>query len=140
MTPAQCIAASAALGFFKSFALGRYCGPRCPPKRASLHSVLLGPVVEEVMYRAAPLQIAGKRLPVGFTALPFALDHILPEAAHGASFGRLLFRALEVGLGGYLYETAYRNGGYFAAVAGHSAHNLAASYGFNIGLRAWERL
>ena len=134
MTPFGAIAASAALGFFKSLALGRHCAV-CPPKRASVHSVLLGPAQEELIYRASLLHLAGtKKLPVGFTAIPFAVDHILPEVSAGASLGRVLFRGLEVALGGYLYESAYREGGYFAAVAAHAAHNFMAAKGFNAGL------
>jgi len=132
VTPLGAIAASAAFGLVKGFGLGStYRGPQ---QRNTLHAVLLGPAYEEMLYRVIPLHAARGRLPHGLTALPFALDHVIPESRYGLSFGQLVFRFVEVALGGYLYETAYRSGGYFAAVAAHSVHNLCATAGVNAGL------
>lgn len=136
------IAASAALGFFKGVLnkermkrLGAF--PEPPDPNQLLHVVLSGPLTEEMLYRAAPEKLFGTKLPVGFTAIPFAVDHLVSDAAYRTKRGlppipatHKALRFADVALGGYLYERAYRSSGLLGAFVAHSLHNYFSSKGF----------
>jgi len=134
------IAGAAALGFFKGVLirqrmhqLGTYPAPEPLEKR--LHSVLSGPLMEEMLYRAMPERLFG-HLPTGFTALPFAADHVLSDSAARARRGlppsSMLAKSMrfaDVAFGGYLYERAYRSSGLLGAFVAHSLHNYFSGVG-----------
>jgi hypothetical protein len=143
MIPFKEIAASAALGFFKGVLnkqrmkrLGAFPGPPEPFEKR-LHVVFSGPLVEEMMYRAAPEKLFGTKLPVGFTAIPFAIDHLVSDSTARARRGlppssatHKALRFADVAFGGYLYERAYRSSGLLGAFACHALHNYFSSRGF----------
>lgn len=124
------ILAAAAFGFAKGFAMAKV-NPRADAGGGKnwLAHYLLGPLREEAFYRAAPLAFGDIGLE-GWTAVPFALEHVVQEASRGShdavsGFGRFA----DVMLGGVLYEKAYRQYGLFGAVLAHSLHNVFTGVG-----------
>lgn len=124
------ILAAAAYGFAKGFAMARV-SPRVSagggPNWVSHY--LLGPLREEAFYRAAPLSFGDLGLE-GWTAVPFALEHVVQESARGTHDAATGFgRFADVMLGGVLYEKAYRQYGLLGAVVAHSLHNIFTGVG-----------
>jgi len=101
-----------------------------------LHSVVAAPIYEEAIFRMVPLQFSGNNLPVGWTGVPFALEHVIQESKHGMSTSRMFARFTEVAFGGMLYELAYRKWGLLGAAASHSGHNFGVKLGNRIA-RKW---
>lgn len=126
------------LGFSKGWAIGNQ---QEDLRGFDAEKDIYAPVREELIYRAAPLSVF-PNLPMGATAVTFAADHVLDmlRAPQGCAphftAGQLLARFGEVLLGGLMYESAYRSSGVVGAVAAHSLHNLACSW----GARARRRL
>lgn len=119
------LAASLVLGLVKGFA----GGTTRDESALSLQRDVVGPLSEELLYRAGPLW-AFPNIPFGSTAVVFAADHVLDAMKEGQGTpARFAARFGEVLLGGLLYESAYRRSGYFAAVAAHSLHNAACAWG-----------
>lgn len=133
------ILAAAAFGFAKGLVAGKAnpCAELGGGPHWTAHS-LMGPLYEEAMYRALPLYLGGANLPTGYTAIPFALEHVIQESKRGlhqstaSAFGRFA----DVFLGGVLYEKAFRKWGILGAFAAHAAHNLMTT----AGLRASRRV
>lgn len=129
------IVASAAFGFIKAFSEGLLVG-EAQPIGGWMHS-LVGPAREEMMYRG-PLYLGFGSLPTGWTAVPFAMEHVIQESALGMhrSSASAFSRFADVFLGGVLYEKAFRRWGILGAIAAHAAHNVA----LNVGLHASRRV
>lgn len=122
------IVASAAFGFLK----GLWAGRRLHTLEPVAH--VMGPLREELLYRALPFAALGAALPRGATALPFAFDHVLGEAGrHGYTGRQVAARFADTLLGGLLYEAAFRQWGLLGAVAAHASHNIMCSYGQRAG-------
>ena len=123
------VAAAALFGFVKGVALrGPFRGP-------NLEADVIGPLQEELLFRAAPLW-AFPELPYGTTALVFAVEHVFNDRhamdAPFPSATHLLARLGDVLLGGLLYESAMRKSGFLAAAAAHSLHNMAVGVGAKV--------
>lgn len=127
------VLAAAALGLAKGLVAG-VTQPRAEHLTVSqwAHHSLLGPLYEETVFRALPLYMHGtKRLPVGWTAVPFAMEHVLQESSRGrhqtvaSAFGRFA----DVFLGGVLYEKSFRRWGILGAFLAHAAHNIMTNAG-----------
>lgn len=128
MHPAVLVLTSIASGLAKGIA---FADKQRPHNAGSLlHSALLGPVTEELTYRAMPLT-AAPHLPRGLTAIPFALAHVSPVDMVTRP-GWSSWRIADAGLGGVIYEAAYRRGGMLAAVAAHGGHNLGVALGASL--------
>lgn len=125
MHPAVLVLTSIASGLAKGLVLADK--QRTHNVGTLLHSGLLGPITEELTYRAMPLT-AAPHLPRGLTAVPFALAHVSPVDMVSRP-GWSSWRVADAGLGGLLYEAAYRRGGMLAAVAAHGGHNLGVALG-----------
>lgn len=132
------VVAAAALGFAKGFAHARRSPESAPDDTHWVNYSVLAPLREEALYRMAPMHLLGNaHLPVGWTAVPFAMEHVAQESVRGfhgdtsSAFGRFL----DVFLGGVLYEKAYRSHGFFGAFAAHALHNLLVGAGDKAGRR-----
>lgn len=133
------ILAAAAFGFAKGLFAGRanpdaqLGGPHW-----TAHS-LMGPLYEETLYRALPLYLGGAyaKLPVGWTAVPFALEHVVQENNRGLhqTTASAFARFTDVFLGGLLYEKAFRRWGILGAFAAHAAHNAMTTAGLHASRR-----
>jgi membrane protease YdiL (CAAX protease family) len=88
------------------------------------------PIMEELLYRAAPMSFAGAALPKGWTAAVFAAHHVLAEGRGGLG---AVARFADVLGGGYLYEQAYRSHGLLGAIAAHALHNTLTGFGLGVG-------
>lgn len=127
---------SALHGLLKG-ALNARVNPTAPIEGASFKHSLVGPIKEEIIYRALPLYFGSalsKRMPTGWTAVPFALEHVVQESARGLhqTTGSAFGRFADVFLGGVLYEKAFREWGILGAVAAHCLHNVC----HDVGMRA----
>lgn len=120
------IVASAMFGLMKGIGAARHSAQPSAPS-SMLH--FIGPLWEEVVYRAVPLGLGGSRLPRGITALPFAVDHIIGESKLGLSGAAAAARFADVFLGGLLYEGAYRRYGLLGSTLAHCLHNIGCSVG-----------
>lgn len=97
----------------------------------SLEQDLYGPVKEELIFRGAPLWVE-PNLPVGTTALAFAVEHVFSDyrrSQRTPTATEVVARLGDTFLGGLCYETAFRQNGIFAAIAAHAVHNLAVGAG-----------
>jgi len=108
------------------------------PKKLA-HSVLLGPLLEEVNFREALPRLMGEQ----GSAMAFGAVHADPGLG---AFGNAI-RVLEAGLaGGFVYMPAFKNGGLLGATLVHSAHNLGAALGTysvmqrRVEAEGWERV
>lgn len=118
------VVASALFGFVKGFM------SKGKPPDGSVATHFAGPIYEEMAYRALPIAIFGDKLPNGWTALAFAIDHLSGEVQkHHYTTEATVARFADVFLGGVLYERAYRRWGLFGAVASHVLHNIAVNAG-----------
>lgn len=125
---------SAAFGFVKGYVVARK-NPSAPLGNWAMHS-LAGPFVEELVYRAAPMQRGMAGLPNGWTGLPFAMDHVQAEAARGVhSTAGMFGRFADVFAGGVLYEAAYRQWGFLGAFGAHLLHNTMHGFGMRAARR-----
>jgi len=116
------ILASAAFGYFKALAAKRLGMPASKPNFT--REILSAPLEEEFRYRVLPFLSAGD-VPIGSTAVPFALAHRVKGLPR--SFNS--FRVLDATTGGLLYEAAYRQYGFFGAFLAHALHNLGVTLG-----------
>lgn len=114
------------LGFAKGWVIGPDAGSELG---FTAENDIYAPVKEELLYRAAPLTLF-PNLPYGSTAVPFAVDHALDMLKETSpSPSELVARLGEVFLGGLMYESAMRSSGIVGAVAAHSLHNMALTWG-----------
>lgn len=133
------IVLAAAFGFLKGYFVAR----RSPEQPADgsrwLTHVVMGPLWEEAVYRAIPLYTTGTMLPRGWTAVPFALEHVLQESEVGMhqTTGSTLTRFADTFFGGVLYELAFRRFGLLGAVVAHSLHNVSTFAGAKTA-RRWR--
>mgnify|MGYP001584275833 CR=1 FL=1 len=118
---------SAFFGFLKGFL---HNGELHSDARSRWTVNFAGPVVEETVYRALPLYAFGDRLPHGWTALAFAIDHVSGEVErHHYTPARTVGRFADVLFGGIMYERAFRQWGILGAIAAHCLHNMAVGVG-----------
>ena len=126
--------AAAAFGVFKGVLYG---APTEPHRRFG--ASIIAPIIEEAVYRAAPLLAFGAGYPRGLTAFTFATDHcMLEHKQQGLNGAALATRFADVAAGGLLYEAAYRQFGFFGAVLAHALHNVGCDVGAQHRLR-WGR-
>jgi membrane protease YdiL (CAAX protease family) len=89
-------------------------------------SVVLGPLYEEVLYRALLQPRVGLRAASGV----FGMGHYDPDVP----LAMRVAKVIDATAGGALYGLAFALGGLPASVAAHAAHNLGASLGSAAGL------
>lgn len=115
--------ASVAFGFLKGFTSNEQS------EGFRAEQDFIGPVKEEFLYRGMPLWMF-PNLPVGTTAVTFAVDHVISDARkHAMTPLQMVARLGDVFLGGYLYESAFRGSGIAGAIASHIGHNASISVG-----------
>jgi len=121
---------SAAFGLLKGATIAAH------EREPSLVLDVAGPLYEEAIYRAVPLYTFGNRVPRGFTALHFAVDHVFSEHQRlGLNGPAAALRFADVFAGGLLYEMAFRRWGLFGAFAAHAAHNFMCGFGSKVRRR-----
>jgi hypothetical protein len=119
--------ASAAFGFLKGLTAQRQ-------GQFNAEKDVYAPLREELIYRSGPFWTFGN-VPYGSTAAVFAVDHVISDLRIAAQHQRpvtareLIARLGDVALGGWLYESAFRQSGIIGAFAAHAAHNLAVGFG-----------
>lgn len=114
------ILAAAAFGFVKGLVLKG----RSPDRVTAMHGMssrFAGALHEEVQSRWVPFQRTGGQMPIGGSALPFAMGHYAPGAPNGLN----ALRVADAVAGGLLYESAFRSFGLLGAIAAHAIHNIA---------------
>lgn len=116
------ILSAAALGLMKRFLIP---GPLPKGHPGALHTCLLGPLAEELQFRAVPVK-AG--LPAPLSSAAFAMAHFVGQK-NIPTGGWAAFRFADVFTGGMIYSQAYKSMGYLGAVVAHSVHNLMCDVG-----------
>ncbi len=109
------IAIAALHGLIKGYAF------KAPPTADPITQNFIGPLKEELLFRAMP----GASAPGWATAAPFALAHLKP----GMDADWALFRTADAFAGGLLYHAAYKQFGIFGSWAAHALHNIMVGVG-----------
>ena len=94
------------------------------PTKNALEQNIIGPLKEELTFRAIP----GPNAPGWVTAAPFALAHYRP----GMDTDWAMFRMADAFAGGLLYHAAYKEFGIFGAWAAHALHNIMVGVGSDL--------
>lgn len=119
-----------AWGLLKARTVGKRLSSGCPicaeqsikSPRHAVHSLVVGPVVEELQFRQTLPRLIGDTP----SAALFGAAHM----SRGLSVKGNALRALEAGLaGGVIYAEAYSRDGLLGAALVHAAHNLGADLG-----------
>jgi membrane protease YdiL (CAAX protease family) len=118
------------LAFIQGAVKGFLAGPKATLQADAETSILGAPVWEEALYRWAPNAAADAvdaKIPTGWTAAAFALDHVAAEAKDSTS-SQLAFRFADVFVGGLIYENAFKAHGLLGAIGAHALHNLTTVF------------
>lgn len=86
--------------------------------------IAVGPFTEEVLFR----EVLQSKIGLGLlpTSVLFGVVHF--TTATGVPVG--VFKAIDAGVGGFIYGMAYIHGGLKAAILCHALHNLASQLAF----------
>lgn len=101
-----------------------------------LHSVVMGPLREEMTYRAPLASSPAGSFNDLASAVAFGLAHFDPAQPPGHRASRVL----DAGLGGLVYTRAFRSGGIGNAVFAHALHNAMVGVGSRVATHRKKRL